>query len=287
MAKVSFLGGSPAGLPRTLLAAEACLFFSRLEGNCPPQTSRRLWPQTRAGLPRTVLAAEACLFFSRLPKATAPLKLWPQTCNTAAFCRPVRSQQPRHGRKPATQPGQPSGPGCVAVAKVSFLGGPQPGLPRTVLAAEARFFFSRLPKAPAPLKPSSAPLAANLRRSHFARPVRGQQPRHGRKPATQPITGPGCVAVKVSFLGGSRAGLPRTVLAAEARFFFSRLPKATAALKPLAANLQRSLAWQSCCVSLFWLLCFFCHSLGGRRLRHRGRRLSTWAASPQASPGQL
>ena len=55
---------------------------------------------------RTVLAAEACLFFSRPPKATAP-----QT-PLSAF-----------GRKPATQPRQPSGPGCVAVAKVSFLGG--------------------------------------------------------------------------------------------------------------------------------------------------------------------
>ena len=38
---------------------------------------------------------------------------------------------------------------------------------------------------------------------------------------------------------------------------FYKLPKATAALKRLAANLHRSLAWQSCCVSLFWLLCFF------------------------------
>ena len=57
--------------------------------------------------------------------------------------------------KPATQPGQPSGPGCVAVAKVSFLGG----------ASSRCLLFSRPPKATAPLQTPQAPLAATLQRS--------------------------------------------------------------------------------------------------------------------------
>ena len=93
----------------------------------------------------------------------AMASLWALAQATASLSE---ATQPRHGRKPATQPRHfgwpwlaplcPSGPGCVAVAKVSFLGGSPAGLPRTVLAAEACLFFSRLPKATAPLKPPGA-----------------------------------------------------------------------------------------------------------------------------------
>ena len=55
------------------------------------------------------------------------------------------------------------------------------GLPRTVLAAEACLFFSRPPKATAPLKPLkplSAPLAATLQRSLGNHQGQGELPRN-------------------------------------------------------------------------------------------------------------
>ena len=64
------------GLPRTVLAAEACLFFSRPPKATAPLANppQRLYGASSRGLLGCDVAAEACLFFSRPPKATAPLK---------------------------------------------------------------------------------------------------------------------------------------------------------------------------------------------------------------------
>ena len=77
----------------------------------------------KCGLPRTVLAAEACLFFSRPPKATATLKpLKPLSAPLAATLQRSLGNHQGQGELPrndtlatAAHPAGPEGClGCVA-----------------------------------------------------------------------------------------------------------------------------------------------------------------------------
>ena len=135
--------------------------------------------------------------------------------------------QPGHGRKSPTQPrrfGQPwlaplcpLGPGCIAVAKVSFLGSSSARLPRTILTAEAHLFFSGLPKAtnlPAPLPTMQPGILPDLSENNSPDMAANRSRNLGNH------RGQGVSLAKVAFLGGSRAGLPRTVPVVEACFFF-------------------------------------------------------------------
>ena len=97
-------------------------------------------------LPRMVLVAEACFFFSSLPKATVPLKSSSAPLaanlqrNVGILLGLSETNNPNMATNRSRNLGKHRGQG-VSLAKVAFPGGSRAGLPRTVPIVEACFFF--------------------------------------------------------------------------------------------------------------------------------------------------